>query len=87
MASHECIIIYKTKNYFIPAEQRTSESSPVKSPQTRKPRAKPSLPVVTGIHPVPSPEALASQKPREGQHIQGFYLVTTGQECGIFFSW
>ena len=25
--------------------------------------------------------------PREGQHIQGFYLVTVGRECGIFFSW
>ncbi|KIM78405.1 hypothetical protein PILCRDRAFT_11121 [Piloderma croceum F 1598] len=43
--------------------------------------------MIVGIHPVPSPEVLASREPREGQHVQGFYLVTKGQECGIFFSW
>jgi len=80
-------LFYKTKNYFISAVQRTPKSSPVKSSQTPKPHVKPSPPVIVGIHPVPSPEVLASWEPREGQHIQGFYLVTKGQECGIFFSW
>lgn len=36
-------------------------------------------------HPIPRPEDLAG--PEEGEITEGYYLVTVGQQCGIFFSW
>src|SRR5882762_7156405 len=89
-----------TKNCFIIGAQtvgplpgttpRTPNDSPVKSSKHSNPRtdsSHPSAVVVTGVHPIPSPEALALKKPRVGLRIQGFYLVTVGKECGIFFTW
>jgi len=38
--------------------------------------------VIFLIRHIPSPEALALKKPWVGLHIQGFYLVSVGKECG-----
>ena len=76
-----------TLYYFAPVGPKTpvkvARSLPVKTPGWQNKLA--GSPVVVGVHPVPMPENL--QQPKEGQHIQGYYLVTVGRECGIFFTW
>lgn len=37
------------------------------------------------LHPVPSPQDI--KRPVRGQHVQGYYVVWEGRECGIFYSW
>ena len=86
MVSHKPTSPLHNSQYNVLVGLRTPVKMPRPSP-AKSPRVQDSAasPVVVGVHPVPRPEDL--QGPREGQHIQGFYLVTIGRECGIFFSW
>lgn len=40
---------------------------------------------ITYAHPVPHPDEI--RMPQPGQHVHGYYVITRGRECGIFFNW
>lgn len=43
------------------------------------------VPCTPSFHPVPKPEDL--RRPADGETVDGYYVITLGRECGIFFEW
>lgn len=68
----------------------TPQASPVKKESSLKKSDTPShfgnvLPHTPLIHSIPRPEELP--RPRDGEVPDGYYIVTMGRQCGIFFYW
>jgi hypothetical protein len=62
-----------------------SSSLPILMPRASSSHAPPPANFVKTLHPVPHPDEIV--RPARGQHIQGFYVVFRGRQCGIFYTW
>lgn len=79
--SSESSITPSLQSITPPSSPGTSISLSVTSTHSTNP---PALPGIL-LHPVPHPDNIV--RPTCNEFIQGFYVVTIGRQCGIFYTW
>jgi len=76
--------LYMTSITTVKVTTTTTTTITASSSVTRVSQPTPEKPNTHARSPFPAPEELLVPKP--GQAVEGYYLVTVGSECGIFFS-
>lgn len=77
---------YSPSSQRAPAHLSLVTSSPVRASPVRASSSKPvGVRPVRTVHPVPHPDEV--RRPAPGEHVQGYYVVFRGRECGIFYTW